>query len=79
MTYFFHLFTDDATVLDEEGGECADALAVAGRALLCARDLLAADVLNGVLDLNQRIDVVDHEGSTVHSLSFKDAVAVSCR
>jgi hypothetical protein len=79
MTYFFHLFSDAAPVFDEEGGDCVDANAAARRALLCARDLLAADVRNGFLDLNQRIDVVDDHGSTVHSLCFRDAVAVSCR
>jgi hypothetical protein len=51
--------------------------AIAGAALLQARDCISADVRKGKLDLHYRIDVHDESGALVHSLAFEDAVTIS--
>ena len=73
--YFFHLRDSTDEVLDPEGVEMP-AKAVAGAALLQARDCMAGDVKNGRLDLHYRIDVHDESGAVVHSLAFEEALEV---
>lgn len=73
--YFFHLRDGTDEVLDPEGVELRPE-ALAGVALMQARDCMAADVKAGRLDLRYRIDVHEEDGKLVHSLSFGDAVEV---
>lgn len=73
--YFFHLRDGTDEVLDPDGIELP-AGAVAGAALLSARDCMAADVKAGTLDLRYRIDVHDGDGEIVHSVAFADAVQI---
>jgi hypothetical protein len=73
--YFFHLRDSIDEVLDPDGVEMP-AEAVAGVALLQARDCMAADVKSGRLDLHYRIDVHDEAGEIVYSLPFEKALVV---
>lgn len=73
--YFFHLIDSKDAVLDPEGVEIA-AEAFVDATLLQARDCMAADVKGGRLDLHYRIDVHDHAGNPVHSLTFEDALEI---
>ena len=41
-----------------------------------ARDTIAGDVQNGVIDLRYRIDAENEAGQVVYSLPFKHAVSV---
>jgi hypothetical protein len=68
--YFLHLGDSIDDVLD------MPAEAVAGVALMAARDCMAGDVKAGRLDLKCRIDVHDESGRIVHTLPFADAVEV---
>jgi hypothetical protein len=73
--YFMHLRDGKDEVLDPEGVEMPSE-AVAGVALLAARDCMAGDVKQGKLDLHYRIDVHDEDGNIVHTLSFADAIEI---
>jgi hypothetical protein len=56
--YFLHLRDSIDEVLDPEGVEMPPE-AVAGAALVAARECIAEDVKTGLLDLHYRIDVHD--------------------
>jgi len=73
--YFLHLVDSTDVTLDPDGMEMAPE-AVAGAALLAARDCMAGDVKNGVLDFHYRIDVHDEAGEMVHSLASRDALRI---
>jgi hypothetical protein len=73
--YFMHLVDSTDVTLDPHGTEMTPD-GVAGAALLAARDCLAGDVKNGMLDFRYRIDVHDDAGDTVHRLAFRDALRI---
>ena len=73
--YFLHLRDGTDEVLDPDGHMLAGD-AVAGAALLSARDCMAGDVQAGRLDLRYRIDVEDDGGAIVHSVGFADALEI---
>jgi len=73
--YFFHLRDSTDEVLDPDGMQMP-AEAVAGAALMQARDCMAGDVRSGLLDFRYRIDVHDEAGKVVHSLPFEHALEV---
>jgi hypothetical protein len=73
--YFLHLRDGTDEVLDPDGMEMP-VEAVAAKALWCARDCMAGDVLSGRLDLRYRIDVHDSRNVLVHSQPFASAVDV---
>lgn len=74
--YFFHLRDGLDTLLDEEGAELSGIEEVKLAALRQARDIVSHEARLGRIDLAQRIDVVDANGTTVYSLQFTDAVEV---
>ena len=74
--YYFHLRDGDDVLLDPEGIELPNNDAIVARALSEARHLMSEDVLTGVLDLAQRIDVEDEDGQVVHRLWLGDALAI---
>ena len=75
MTRFFmHLRGGSDEFMDPEGIEMPLA-GVASAALRAARDCIAWDVRDGLLDMNYRIDVNDEVGTLVYALRFSDAVA----
>jgi hypothetical protein len=71
--YFLHLRDSKDEVLDPEG-VLMPPEAVVGAALAAARDCMAEDVRQGLLDLHYRIDVHDENGEIVHSLPFDSAL-----
>jgi hypothetical protein len=54
----------------------ADERAAIAAALIEARAIIAADVRDGTIELDQRIDVGDERGVIVHSLPFREAVQI---
>lgn len=72
--YYFHLRDGDATLRDPDGSDLPDFKAVRARALLNARSIISADVLDGLLRLDLRIDVEDRSGRLAYRLPFADAV-----
>lgn len=73
--FYFHLY-NDLTTMDEEGQECGDAAAALNRAAFFARDMAAANVCEGHLNLSHRIDVEDEQGALVGTVRFAEAVEI---
>ena len=74
--YFLHLRDGRDETLDEEGSEFADIDAVRAAVLVGARDLIAGDVLQGVIDFRFRLEAENEAGEIVYSLPFKQAVRI---
>ena len=74
--YYFHLRDGVDVLLDEEGCELIDLAAAERHALVAARSLLSADILEGQLRLDMRIDVEDRLGAVVHRLPFGRAIEI---
>lgn len=74
--YFMHLRDGTNELLDPEGREFPTLEALRNEVLYTARDLLAGDVRNGLVDFRFRIDVHDEAGEIVYSLPFKHALSI---
>jgi hypothetical protein len=74
--YYFHLSNLAGFTEDEEGSELDDEEAARERAVASARELLAAETLNGAIDLTAYIEVEDEARSLLFTLSFTDALEV---
>jgi hypothetical protein len=62
---------------DDEGCELPDLGAAVAMAVSAARDIMAADVRAGRLDLDQRIDIRDGQGRTMAVLAFAHALDIA--
>jgi hypothetical protein len=76
VRYFLHLRDGSDEVIDPDGMEFADIQALRDAVMKNARDTIAGDVQNGVIDLRYRIDAENEAGQVVYSLPFKHAVSV---
>lgn len=72
----FHLCERGTLCTDEEGRELPDLAAARAHAMLEARELISADVLGGQLWLHSSIEVTNAAGERVHTLAFRDAIAL---
>ena len=73
--YFSHLVDGEGVLLDPEGVEMS-VDAIQQHTLMNARDCIAGDVREGLIDLHYRLEIHDETGRVVHTLSFADAVTV---
>jgi hypothetical protein len=76
-TYYFHLRDGTDTLLDADGRVLPNIGSVIALALAEARAIIGADALEGRIELAQRIDVEDEQGTLVHRLEFEDAVQIT--
>lgn len=76
-TYYLHLRDGHDELLDEEGATYASMEEVRRAVLAAARDIIAGEVLTGVVNFAQRIEAEDEKGGVVHSLPFADAVRLT--
>jgi hypothetical protein len=74
--YFFHLRDGVDVLLDEEGRDLIDIGAIKQAALTEVRFMISSDALEGVIRLDQRLDVEGTNGSIVYTLAFTDAVKI---
>lgn len=74
--YLFHLHERGEILRDEEGKECQDGQAAADAALICARHIIAHDAIDGQVDLNSHIEVVDVSGHVVADIPFSEAIVI---
>ena len=65
--YFMHLRDGTDELLDAEGVELSDIEAVHKSVMRAARDILAGDLRNGVVDLRYRIDAENAAGKNKSS------------
>jgi len=71
-----HLRDSVDELLDPEGVDLPDLEAVRTAVLLAARDMLAGDIRQGLIDLRYRIDAENEEGGLVYSLPLQHAFTV---
>jgi len=75
-TFFMHLRNSTDELLDAEGVELNDIEAVRKSVMAAARDILAGDLRDGVVDLRYRIDAENPDGEIVYTLAFKNAFSI---
>jgi hypothetical protein len=75
--YFFNLYECGTLVADDEGREVADLRQLHDIAMREARQIMAAEVVEGKLCLSCRIEVVDEDQRPVLLLPFKEAIALT--
>ena len=71
-----HLRDSIDELLDPEGTEFADVDALKLAVLVNARDLIAGDLRNGIIDLRYRIDAENEQGDIIYSLPFRHAFSI---
>lgn len=75
--YFFNVFKDKASkFIDEEGTVLTDLRAAIPFAVLSARSHAADDVLRGQFKPDARIEIVDGNGTLLHTVRFDEAVGL---
>jgi hypothetical protein len=74
--YFMHLRDGIDELLDPDGREFATMDELREAVLFSARDVIAGDIRNGVVDFRYRIDAEDEHGTIIYSLAFKHAFNV---
>ena len=74
--YYLHLRDSVDELLDPEGLELPDLEAVRTAVLLAARDMLAGDIRQGLIDLRYRIDAESEGGALVYSLPLRGAFTI---
>jgi len=74
--YFMHLRDGTDELLDPEGIDLGSIEAVRKNVMTAARDVLAGDLRNGVVDLRYRIDAENEGGEIVYSLAFRHAFSI---
>jgi len=77
--FYFHVCNGTGFVEDEEGRELPDLEAAREAAIKAARDIMAADVQRGMLDLSSFIEIEDPAHQLVHTLGFAEAVDLTAR
>ena len=71
--YYIQLRDSTEETLDPEGTEHPTLDALTTFVLMSVRDLISADVRNGLVDFRFRVDAEDANGMIVYSLPFKHA------
>jgi hypothetical protein len=77
MPHFHFHVMNDIDAPDEEGQELDSLAAAHLKAIDYVRDLAAAAVRQGRLDLKHRIDIEDEAGKVLLTVTFADAIDVS--
>lgn len=74
--YYLHICNGAGFVEDEEGQALADDEAARAEAIAAARDIMAAELRNGELDLGSFIEVENSERKLLFTITFADAVTI---
>jgi hypothetical protein len=77
--YYFNVRSGSDFTEDEEGRELPDAGVARAEAIHGARSLIAADVLDGQLDLEGCVEVADGDGAVLFTIDFAHAVEIRLR
>ncbi len=76
MRLHLHLYDRGAIIRDREGCDCADVAAARAVAIAAIRDVLAADVREGSLNLTGSIAICDADEVLLATVPFCDAVTI---
>jgi len=74
--YYLHICNGSGFVEDEEGQELADDEAARAQAIASARDIMAAEMRTGELDLSSFIEIEDERRSLLFTITFAEAVKI---
>ena len=74
--YFFHLRDGQDSLIDPDGREIDDPGLIADVALKEARAIIGHDAIQGLIKLDQFIEVLDETDALVHQLPFRNAVTI---
>ena len=74
--FFLHVCNGTGFLEEEEGVELADEAAARKAAIAGARDLMASEIRDGVLNLASFIEVEDEAHEHLFTLTFAEAVRV---
>lgn len=74
--YFLHLRDHIDEIFDAEGLDLSSLDALKKAVIEAARDIMAGDLRNGVLDFRYRINAQDEKGAVVFSLPFQHAISI---
>lgn len=74
--YFFNLY-DDMVFLDEEGKDLPTSDHAREEAVRSAKEIACAEVVQGHLHLDHRIEVADAFGEVIDTIWFREIVQVS--
>lgn len=74
--FYLHIYNDHGDAEDDEGLEVPSLAVAREKAVQGIRSLLAAEVENGSINLDGRIDIKDPRGAVLLTVPFKEAVAV---
>jgi hypothetical protein len=77
VRYYMHYRNGLGRIEDEDGRELADDKAARREAIAGARDIMAADVRIGHLDMTAHIEVEDEAHKPLFTIGFADVVTVS--
>ena len=77
--YHFHLRTDDMLISDEEGVDRRNFEAAYLAAIAGARDIMASQVRDGHLMLDDAVELHDAAGVHLATIKFADALRISFR
>ncbi|RSV33277.1 hypothetical protein CA234_22745 [Sphingomonas sp. ABOLE] len=72
--YFFNVHDQNGSLIDPEGTVCADLDAARRTAIHSVRSILAEDLVQGCIDMNGMVDVLDAGGGLIESIAFAECV-----
>jgi hypothetical protein len=74
--FYLHIHNDHGGAEDDEGLEVPSLAVAREKAVQGIRSLLAAEVENGSINLDGRIDIKDARGEVLLTVPFNEAVTV---
>lgn len=77
--FHLHLHNRTGSVPDVEGQDLPDEAAAREEAIRSIRSIVSAEVQDGFVDLNGRVEIADGGGEVVAVVPFTDAVRVEAR
>ena len=75
--YYFHVCNGTGFTEDEEGMDFPDVAAARKAAIAALRDIMAAEMQDGALNMGSFIEIEDERHALVMTVQFSEAVQVS--
>ncbi|WP_326914923.1 DUF6894 family protein [Sphingopyxis chilensis] len=74
--FYFHCYGLGDVLEDIEGAVLADEAAARARAIVSLRDMMAGDVIKGLLDTRLAIEIIDERGRPVARIGCDEALRI---
>lgn len=79
QTFYLHIHNGHGDAEADEPIQVRSLAAAKEHAISGIRELLAAEVLNGVMDMTGYIEIADSRGVSVLRVPFVEAVQITCK